>query len=164
MKKCTAVLFLLFVSVFCSAQFAHAGTTPAFIKPQFLQASLKSAGIASEYILSSDADYSRSLYIPSLKGSSVTIGFPAAGLLPGRPFLLEIDGVTALVTFTRDRKLGVVSGDSRIENVEAFGTVGCILTSVFGMVEDILNNVSELNIFGIVAAVFTGVMNILGCL
>ena len=163
MKKCTAVLFVLFVIVFCSSQLAHAGAASASIKPRFLQASLKSAGIASELILSSDTDFSRSLYIPGLNGSAVTIGFPAAGLLLGSPFLLEIDGVTALVTFTRDRKLEVVSGDSRIETVGAFGTVDCILSSVFGMVEDILKNVATLNILGIVSSVFTGVLNIIGC-
>ena len=164
MKKCSAVVFVLFVIVACSSQLAHAGAASASIKPQILQASLRSAGVASELVLSADADFPRTLHIPSLSGSAVTIGFPRAGLLLGRPFSLEIDGMTALVTFTQDRKLEIVSGDSRIESVGAFAMVDCILTSVFDMVDEILKNVSTLNILGIVAAVFTGVFNILGCI
>ena len=164
MKKCTAILFVLFIGVICSSQFARAENASVSIQPHFLQASLKSAGISSELILSSDTDFPCSLYIPSLHGSEVTLGFPAGGLLLGRPFSLEIDGMTALVQFTRDRKLEVVSGDINIQSIRAFSSVDCILTSIFNMADDILKNVTHLNIVGIVVAVLTGVVNILGCL
>jgi hypothetical protein len=163
LQKSTVFIFALFAFVFCPVQFAHAGKTLAPIKPQVLQVYLQSAGIQSEIQPSSDTAFSHSLYIPNLKDSAVTMSFPAEGLLQGRTFELEIDGMTALATFTRDRKLEVAAGDSRIEEVEAFGAVSCILDSVFQMVDDILKNVFTLNIFGIIAAVFKGVINIISC-
>jgi len=163
LRKSTAFIFALVAFVVCTEQFAYAGKTSASIQPKFLQASIKSAGIQSEIVLSSDAVFSRNLYIPDLKGSTVTIGFPATGLVPGKSFSLEIDGMMALVTYTHDRKLEVAAGDSRIETAGAFGLVSCILTSVFDMVEGILKNTATLNIFGIISAVFTGVINIIGC-
>jgi len=163
LQKTTAFLFVLLAFVFCQAQFAHAGKTSATIKPQVLKAYLQTAGIESEILLSSDTAFAPGLYIPNLKDSAVTISFPAGGLLQGSTFELDIDGMTALVTFTRDRKLEIAAGDSRIEKVGAFGAVSCILDSVFDMVEGILRNVFSFNIFGILAAVFNGVINIISC-
>lgn len=162
-QKSTAIVILFFIFACCNLQPAHAAAT-ASIKPQLFKTSLKSAGIASELIRSADTDFPLSLYIPSLGDSSVSIGFPAGGLLQGKPFLLEIDGVTALVTYTTDRKLQVIDGDSRIETISAFGLVGCIIGSVFDMVGNILENVATLNILGIVASVFNGVISILSCI
>ncbi len=161
-RKTAALLTVLAAVLLCLARPASAETLSAMpVKPGALRALLATAGIGSEMLQPDDA--TRSIHIPDLKGSDVIIGLPAAGILQGKTFSLEIDGMTALVRYTQDAGLGVVAGDSRIESVEAFGTVSCILTSVFEMVLNIVKNALTVNVLGILTAVFNGVLNIIGC-
>jgi hypothetical protein len=155
----TASLLLL-----CVTSPTQARTFEPSLNPAFVQQTLKTAGIYSE-IIDSDpvAGYPYSVYIPNLKGSTVTISFPKAGLRSGIPFLLEIDGMTATVRCSDDGKLEFLGGDKRIVNSGVFDIIGCILNNILESVVDLIESIAKLNIAGILEAVFGLVSGIITC-
>ncbi len=126
---------------------------------------IKAAGAYSEIIASDPlTGYPCSVYIPDLKGSTVTIGFPSSGLRPGKPFLLEIDGMLATVSCTRDGKLSVVDGDERIAAAGIFGTLECLFSAVLTMLADVFDSILSLDILGVLEAIVSGILGVIICI
>jgi hypothetical protein len=148
----------------CAAAPAQAQTWEPSLKPALFQSSLKAAGIFSERIASDpDTGYTAGIYMPNFKGSAVTIGFPAAGLRRGAPFLLEIDGMTATVQYDGDGTLKIIDGDQRVADSSVFGIIECILSNALESVGDLIDSIAHLNIPGIIQAVVKLVFGILDC-
>ena len=163
MKKISIVVTACFLFLYMAAP-AQAQTFDPSLKPALFQSSLKAAGIFSKRIVyDSDAGYTAGIYMPYFKGSAVTIGFPAAGLRLGAPFLLEIDGMAATVQFDADGKLKIIDGDQRVADSGVFGIIECILSNALESVGDLIDSIANLNIPGIVKAVVKLVFGILDC-
>jgi len=159
-----AVSLWCMLSLFCAAH-ACAGYSSPAMQPSVFHGMIKAAGTYCEIIASDpDTGYPFSVYIPDLKGSTVTIGLPAAGLGAGKQFLLEIDGIQATVTCTRDGKLSLVEGDERIIATGIFGTLECIFTAVLTMLADVFDAILSLDILGVLEAIVSGILGVIICI
>jgi hypothetical protein len=142
----------------------QAGRFEPSVKPVIFQSALKAAGIFSERIVSDPGTgYPCAVYMRDYKGSEVTIGFPSAGLRRGAPFLLAIDGMTAIVRCADDGKLAIISGDERIVQSGVFDIIGCILSNTLESLGDLIEAIANVNIGGILQAVAKLVFGILDC-
>lgn len=163
-RSMSFVAILSFIIV-CVCGTVGAAGPEAAVHPCIFQQALRAAGLEAKLIgQDEDSDYPMSLYIADLKGSSVTIGFPSAGLQRGKPFMLIIDEYPATVQCTAEGQLVVVDGDQNIAATGIFGIVGCILQTVFNMVSNILSAAVHLNILGILESVIDGVLTLISCI
>lgn len=156
----TACLLLLFAAVPTQARTFEPSLTPAFF-----QSALKAAGVFSEKIVSDpDTGYPHCVYIPDLRGATVTIGFPSTGLRRETLFLLEIDGMLATVICTDDGKLTILDGDKRMAATGIFGTLECLFNEVLTMLADLFEAIFSLNIVGILESIFGGIFGVIICI
>jgi hypothetical protein len=156
----TATLLLL-----CLSAPAQARTFELSLKPSVFQSILTAAGTYSEIIASDpDTGYSCSVYIPYIKGATVTVGFPSAGLRREAPFLLEINGIPATVTYSKAGKLAILDGDERMAATGIFGTLECLFSEVFTMVADFFAAIFSLNILGALEAIVSGILGVIICI
>ena len=156
-------LFCLF-SFFCAAG-AFAGHSSPALHPSFFQSMIQATGTYSEIIASDPATgYPSCVYIPDLQGSSVTIGFPASGLLPGEPFMLEIDGMQATVACTGDGRLSLVEGDERVIAAGIFGTLECLFNTVLTMLAEMFDSILSLDILGFLESIVSGILGVIICI
>ena len=165
MRKTFFAAFIFLLIPFCNPTGCFAEHAQPAVNPSFFQCMIKAAGIHSE-IISSDPDtgYSSSVYIPYLRGSSVTIFFPTAGLRRGAPFLLEIDGMLATVICTDDGKLTIWDGDRRMAAAGIFSTLECIFSAVLTALADLFDAILSLDILGILEAIVGGILSIINCI
>ncbi len=163
-NKNFSVLFAACILLLSVTAPAQASTGEPSVKPALFQSALKAAGIFSQRIVSDPGTgYPSAVYIRDFKGSEVTIGFPSTGLRRGTPFLLEIDGMTAIVTCADDGNLALVAGDERIVQSGVFDIIGCILSNALESVRDLIEAIGSLNVVGIIQAVAKLVFGILDC-
>ena len=159
------LLFLFFMFFCCFGTRSYAGLQPPGIQPPMFQSMIRAAGISSEIIESDpETGYPWSVYIADVKGSTVTIGFPSSGLKPGKPFLLEIDGMPATLTCTREGKLSLVDGDERIVAAGIFGTLECLFSTVLTMLADVFDSILSLDILGLIEAIVSGLLGVITCI
>jgi hypothetical protein len=158
-----ATIFLLVP--FCTPSGCFAEHAQPALKAPFFQSIIKAAGIHS-VIISSDTDtgYPSSVYLPYLKGSSVTIGLPPDGLRRGAPFLLEIDGMLATVICTDDGKLKILDGDRRMAATGIFSTLECLFSAVLTMLANLFDAILSLDILGILESIVGGILSIINCI
>ena len=156
-------LFCLF-SFFC-APGAFAGHASPALHPSFLKSMIQATGAYAEIIASDPATgYPSCLFIPDFKGSTVTIGFPASGVLTGKPFMLEIDGMRASVICTREGKLSLVDGDERVISAGIFGTLECLFNTLLTMLAEMFDSVLSLDILGFFESIVSGILGVIICI
>lgn len=163
-RKFFCIIFTVCVLLLCPTAPTQARTFEPSVKPALIQITLKAAGIFSERIVSDPATgCCNAVYMRDFKGSEVTIGFPSTGLRRGTPFLLEIDGMTAIVKCADDGRLAIVAGDDRIVHSGVFDIIGCILSNALESVVDLIEAIASLDVAGIIQAVAKLVFGVLDC-
>jgi hypothetical protein len=126
---------------------------------------LQATGTNAEIIASDPATgYPSCVYIPDLKGSSVTIGFPASGVLPGKSFMLEIDGMQATVACAGDGRLRLVAGDERVRAAGIFGTLECLFNTILTMLAEVFDSILSLDILGFLESIVSGILGVIICI
>ncbi len=165
MRKTFFAAFIFLLIPFYNPSGSFAEHAQPAVKASFFQSIIKAAGIQSE-IISSDPDsgYPSSVYMPYLRGSSVTIGFPPGGLRPGVPFLLEIDGTLATVICTDDGKLTILDGDRRMAATGIFSTLECLFSAILTMLSNLFDAILSLDILGILESIVSGILSIINCI
>lgn len=163
--KIFCIAFSACVLLLCRPVPIQAGSFEPVVQPALFQSALKAAGVFSERIVAdSQTGDICSVYIPDLKGSTVTIGFPSSGLKPGKPFFLEIDGMQATVTCTGDGKMSLIDGDERIIATGIFGTLECLFNTVLTMLADVFDAILTLDILGFLEAIVSGILGVIICI
>jgi hypothetical protein len=165
MRRKTFLFLVFLILSFCCAASAFAAHLSPAVQPAVFQRMIQAAGTYCEIIESDpDTEYPFSIYIPDLKGSTVTIGFPSTGLRPGMPFLLEIDGLQATVTCARDGKLSLVNGDERIVATGIFSTLECLFDTVLSMLANVFDSILSFDILGVLESIVSGILGVINCI
>ncbi|MBN2107375.1 MAG: hypothetical protein JW832_08100 [Deltaproteobacteria bacterium] len=156
-------MFCFFSFSFTAGSFA--GHSSPALHPSFFQGMLQATGVSCEIIASDpSAGCPSCVYIPDLKGSTVTIGFPVSGLLPGKPFMLEIDGMQATVAFAGSGSLLFVDGDERVSAAGIFGTLECLFNTILTMLAEAFDSILSLDILGFLESIVSGILGVIICI
>ena len=165
MKKIFFAFALQLAFIICCLSHAQADTLIPAVKPALVQHMLKIAQVPLEVVENSpDAPFPSSIYIPELAGSSVTIGFPAAGIQRQAPFYLEIDGAAATVMVGAHGGLKIIDGDSRVTASGIFSVIQCLISTILTTMQAIFYALFTFDILGMITAFFDGIRWIINCL
>ena len=165
MKKTFFAFALQLAFIICCFSHAQADTAGFVVQPVLLQHLLKIAQVPAELIENSpDSPFPTSVYIPELKGSSVTIGFPASGIRRQAPFYLEIDGAAATVMIGAQGGLAIIDGDGRITATGIFSALDCIFSAIITMIDDFFYALLHFDFLGMLTAIFNGIHWIINCI
>ena len=164
LKTKSMVVLASCISLFCSfLPDCSASQGVIRVQPKMAQILLSMAGLETEIVELDRADgFDRTLYLGSLQGKSVSIGFPTTGVARGVPFLLTVEGEEIMVALSEDGMIEVVGGDASAVPSSIIDALECLLDTLVDLVRDILE--SNLNVFNIIVLVVNGVFRILGCI